>query len=157
MRSTPRAWRVGASCFLDAPYDVERCPATAPISRPIRSVTFAAIPVQARYRFMLEEAEFTIMGFIKGPVCRGQVALNVIEDRFWVLSSTPTRRSTTTPWPRCCSQDSNLLRLPTGSSNARLLVPWLHYARLENEYALRERKLLASELRVGPARDSTSA
>ncbi|MGR9074072.1 MAG: fatty acid cis/trans isomerase, partial [Gammaproteobacteria bacterium] len=28
-------------------------------------------------------------GFIKGPVCRGQVALNVIRDRFWVVFLTP--------------------------------------------------------------------
>ena len=34
---------------------------------------------------MLDEAQFTIMGFIKGPVCRGQVALNVIDDHFWVV------------------------------------------------------------------------
>ena len=43
-----------------------------------------ALPVRSRYRFMLEEAQFTLMGFIKGPVCRGQVALDVIEDRFWI-------------------------------------------------------------------------
>ena len=38
---------------------------------------------------MLDEAQFTIMGFIKGPVCRGQVALNVIDDHFWVAFFKP--------------------------------------------------------------------
>ena len=33
---------------------------------------------------MIDEAQYTIMGFIKGPVCRGQIALDVIEDQFWV-------------------------------------------------------------------------
>ena len=38
---------------------------------------------------MLDEAQFAIMGFIKGPVCRGQVALNVINDHFWVFFIDP--------------------------------------------------------------------
>ena len=38
---------------------------------------------------MLEEAQYTITGFIKGPVCRGQVALNVINDLFWVVFVDP--------------------------------------------------------------------
>jgi hypothetical protein len=43
----------------------------------------------SRYRFMLEESRYTIMGFIKGPVCRGQVALNSIQDHFWVTFVDP--------------------------------------------------------------------
>jgi len=43
------------------------------------------LPISSRYRFLLDDARFFIEGFIKGPVCRGQVALNVIEDRFWIL------------------------------------------------------------------------
>jgi hypothetical protein len=27
----------------------------------------------------------SILGFIKGPVCRGQVVLDVIDDRFWIV------------------------------------------------------------------------
>lgn len=51
--------------------------------------TFAAIPAKARYKFMLEEAGYHVMTFIKGPVCRGQTALNVINDHFWVLFTDP--------------------------------------------------------------------
>jgi hypothetical protein len=56
-------------------------------SNPFRS--FGALPVSSRYQFMLDEAEFFMMGFIKGPVCRGQVALNVIQDRFWIAFLAP--------------------------------------------------------------------
>mgnify|MGYP000732865784 CR=1 FL=1 len=38
---------------------------------------------------LLDEAEFFIMNFIKGPVCRGQMALDVIQDRFWVFFIDP--------------------------------------------------------------------
>ncbi|NOY66468.1 MAG: isomerase [Gammaproteobacteria bacterium] len=52
---------------------------------------FAAIPAVSRYRFMLDDAHFFIEGFIKGPVCRGQLALNVIEDQFWVVFFNPDK------------------------------------------------------------------
>ena len=51
--------------------------------------TFAAIPVESRYRFFLDESGYHIMTFIKGPVCRGQTALNVINDHFWVFFIDP--------------------------------------------------------------------
>ncbi|MBR9910253.1 MAG: peptidylprolyl isomerase [Gammaproteobacteria bacterium] len=51
--------------------------------------TFSAIPSDARYRFMLDNAQFFIESFIKGPVCRGQVALNVINDYFFVAFLSP--------------------------------------------------------------------
>jgi len=75
--------------FYDVDYEVAALPSYAPAvaSNPIRA--FADIPVKSRYRFLLDEARFFIEGFIKGPVCRGQVALNVIEDQFWVVFFDP--------------------------------------------------------------------
>ncbi len=51
--------------------------------------TFISIPVRARYEFLLHEAGYHVMTFIKGPVCRGQTAVNVINDKFWVLFAEP--------------------------------------------------------------------
>lgn len=75
--------------FFEPNYDVASLPSydTVASSNPIK--TFAAIPVKSRYKFLLDEARFFIEGFIKGPVCRGQVALNVIEDQFWVVFYDP--------------------------------------------------------------------
>jgi len=53
--------------------------------------TFASIPAKARYEFMLDEAGYHVMTFIKGPVCRGQTALNVINDHFWVMFVDPSK------------------------------------------------------------------
>lgn len=53
--------------------------------------TFASIPVKARYKFFLDESAYHIMTFIKGPVCRGQTAVNVINDHFWVLFLDPEK------------------------------------------------------------------
>ncbi len=51
--------------------------------------TFAQIPAAARYGFLLDNAEYIVRTFIRGPVCKGQVALNVINDHFWVMFLDP--------------------------------------------------------------------
>lgn len=53
--------------------------------------TFEAIPVKSRYQFLLDDAGYHVMTFIKGPVCRGQTALNVINDNFWVFFLDPEK------------------------------------------------------------------
>ena len=138
-------WR---SLFLDAPYRVDALPGYSAATAANPFATFAALPVGARYRFMLDEAEFTIMGFVKGPVCRGQMALDVIRDRFWVTFMAPTERYDAA-MAELLSRDANLLRLPTGRSNTEVLIPWLHYARLENRYLKARTDFYAGELR-GP-------
>ncbi len=50
---------------------------------------FEQIPPRSRYRFLLDNVNYIIMTFIRGPVCRGQVALNVIHDHFWVVFQDP--------------------------------------------------------------------
>ncbi len=51
--------------------------------------SFEQIPPRSRYQFLLDNSHYIIMTFIRGPVCRGQVALNVIQDHFWVLFQDP--------------------------------------------------------------------
>jgi hypothetical protein len=50
---------------------------------------FEQIPAKSRYQFMLDDVHYFIMTFIRGPVCKGQVALNVIQDHFWVMFMDP--------------------------------------------------------------------
>jgi len=52
-------------------------------------VSFEQIPPRSRYQFLLDNAHYIIMTFIRGPVCRGQIALNVIQDHFWVMFQDP--------------------------------------------------------------------
>jgi len=52
-------------------------------------VTFEQIPPRSRYQFLLDHAHYIIMTFIRGPVCKGQIALNVIPDHFWVMFMDP--------------------------------------------------------------------
>jgi hypothetical protein len=97
-------------------------------------LAFRALPVKARYQFMLDEAEFTIMGFIKGPVCRGQVALNVIEDQFWVFFQANTDHEEQ-QMGRFLEREASLLQLPAElGSDAGIIGPWREYAKREASY-----------------------
>ena len=83
---------------------------------------------------MLDEAEYFIMNFIKGPVCRGQLAVDVIEDRFWVFFIDPKVGGER--WnAELLARESSNLRLPAEwGSDALALLPWLEFADLETNY-----------------------
>jgi hypothetical protein len=51
--------------------------------------TYEQIPGSSRYQWLLDSARYVLMTFIRGPVCKGQVALNVIDDHFWVMFLDP--------------------------------------------------------------------
>lgn len=52
-------------------------------------VTFKDIPVKGRYEFLLEDAHYMMNTFIKGPVCNGSAAVNVIQEHFFVAFVNP--------------------------------------------------------------------
>lgn len=52
-------------------------------------LAFDQIPPRSRYQFLLDNANYIIMTFIRGPVCKGQIALNVIHDHFWIMFLDP--------------------------------------------------------------------
>jgi hypothetical protein len=52
-------------------------------------VIYAQIPPISRYRFLLDDSEYFISTYIRGPVCKGQEAHDLINDHFWVLFRDP--------------------------------------------------------------------
>lgn len=52
-------------------------------------VLYQDIPVKARYRFLLEDAEYHVATFIKGPVCYGRGAVSSIDEHFFVFFMNP--------------------------------------------------------------------
>lgn len=57
------------------------------IGNPFR--VYEAIPVEARYRFLLENSELVVSGITYGPVCLGQTATFAVKDQFWVFFVDP--------------------------------------------------------------------
>jgi hypothetical protein len=128
--------------FLAAPYEVRALPSYAVEVSSNPFVAFSAIPADSRYRFLLDEAQYFIMNFIKGPVCRGQLAVDVIEDRFWVFFVDPKAGAREANAEVTARQATNL-RLPAEwGSDAPLLRPWLEYADLETKYLEAKTRLL---------------
>ncbi|HEY6643246.1 fatty acid cis/trans isomerase [Povalibacter sp.] len=120
--------------FIDADYGVAALPGydTPTASNPFRA--FQLIPYQSRYAFLLDEAQFTIMNFIKGPVCRGNVALDVIQDRFWVFFATP-QSAVSKEFSGFLADHTGELRLPAeAESGLWSIVHWRAYAKAQNAY-----------------------
>jgi Fatty acid cis/trans isomerase (CTI) len=138
--------------FLAPDVRVDALPgyALAEASNPF--ITFADLPVDARYRFLLDEAQFFIMNFIKGPVCRGQMAVDVIEDQFWVFFVDPRVNRQVVDGDALMRQ-AEATQLPAAAgSDARLLRPWLRLAEQERSYLLIKSQVLDESFASGAAR-----
>lgn len=120
--------------FFSTAYEVSHLPGYDPEEASNPFVSFAQLPLKSRYQFMLDEAQFTIMGFIKGPVCRGQVALNVINDQFWVLFIDPEYMDSKAA--QFLQQQKTNLRLPAEEASSTLLplATWLELSAGEKQY-----------------------
>ena len=128
--------------FLAPSYAVDALPSYAPKVASNPFIAFRALPVDARYRFLLDEAQFFIMNFIKGPVCRGQIAVNVIEDHFWVAFVDP-KSDAGAAAAEILARESNDLTLPAAyGSNSGILAPWLHFAAEEKRYLQAKSRIL---------------
>lgn len=74
-------------------------------------LTFAQMPPKSRYQFLLDNSEYITRTFIRGPVCKGQIALNVIHDHFWILFLDPNYDLTVTN-PNFLINESKNLSMP---------------------------------------------
>jgi hypothetical protein len=123
-----------AELFLDAPFDVRALPSYEPSVASNPFVAFRDLPVRSRYRFLLDDAHAFVMQFVKGPVCRGNIALDVIEERFWVFFVDPDS-AVVEHSEEFLARESRHLYLPTAEGATRLgLISWLKYSRMQKEY-----------------------
>ena len=77
---------------------------------------FYQIPASSRYQFLLDNSHYIVMTFIRGPVCRGQMALNVIHDHFWIMFTDP-KFDLTLKNPEFIKSQFNNLSMPIETSN----------------------------------------
>ncbi len=124
--------------FINQSYEVTALPSYDEKEASNPFSTFQQLPVSSRYKFMLDEAEFTIMAFIKGPVCRGQVALDVINDQFWVFFVDPNNPAVDLAATFYASQIGDL-QLP--ASKESIYDPLINWRR----YASKQKALLAAK------------
>ena len=120
--------------FFEPDYQVAELPPWEPqiAANPFKA--FRDIPPASRYRFLLDEAGYFIEGFVKGPVCRGMIALNVIEDHFWVAFLAPDGDSPHTK-PAFLEEMSDYLQIPSAQGeDIPLIGVWRNYREREHQY-----------------------
>jgi Fatty acid cis/trans isomerase (CTI) len=150
---SPARMRRLEALFLAPQWDIAKLPgySRADAVNPFR--TFAAIPARARYQFLLDTAQYTVMTFIRGPVCRGQVATDVIDDQFYVLFQDPDADLSVTD-PGYMARITPYLAL-TGTSNGALatILNWVEHKDDRNDYIRLRGKYYRQRQPRGPGLD----
>ncbi|WP_449102425.1 fatty acid cis/trans isomerase [Pseudomonas extremaustralis] len=122
------------SLFYSGDWQATALPGYGPGRRANPFETFEAIPARARYQFMLDNAEYFVRTFIRGPVCRGQIATDVIRDNFWALFQAPDHDLYITD-ARYRGKATPLLAMPGQNDDVgSVLSLWLKYRDKRNEY-----------------------
>lgn len=126
--------------FVSSDWQPTRLPSYAVKEASNPFISFDQIPARSRYQFLLDNAQYFVMTFIRGPVCRGQVAVDVIEDHFFVSFLDPDHDLSVIN-PSFLKQAKGFLNLP--AEHLSRLVPgefWLQYDYEQRRYLdLRER------------------
>jgi hypothetical protein len=91
-------------------------------------MVFEQIPPRSRYQFLLDNAQYMIMTFIHGPVCKGQIALDVIDDHFWVMFMDPDHDLSVT-YPAFIKMHADQLAMPVERGSGENL-----FSALTDEY-----------------------
>lgn len=119
--------------FIDTDFEIKTLPGYEPGSTENPFITYQDLPVKVRNQFLVDDAQVFIMGFIKGSVCRGQVALSVIDDRFWVFFIDPEAFDEKLNEAFYKGQ-ANHLRMPDEQNSLASIFSWEKYAKLQKEY-----------------------
>lgn len=120
--------------FVNTPYIVQELPSYEVDVAANPMTAFENLPVNSRFKFMLDNAQNTIMAYIKGPVCRGQLALNVINDRFWVVFVDPDKADLPEINDFYASQKDNLKLPGELESNTLPVTNWVKYSKQQARY-----------------------
>ena len=120
--------------FLASAWEPTRLPGYSAEEASNPFLAFAEIPARSRYAYLLDDADYFVMTFIRGPVCRGQVAVDVIEDQFWIAFLDPDRDLSVID-PNFLSRNVKLLGLP--AEHRGVFLPgdlWLEYNVWQTHY-----------------------
>jgi hypothetical protein len=133
--------------FFKPEYQVTTLPSYKPevAANPFKA--FVELPMVSKYRFLLDDAEYFVTGFIKGPVCRGEIATESIRDRFWVVFLQPGKF-----FPekvaKVLAENSDLLALPGEEEDEIGLFGWTKYDALGKEYLKKKDNFIDSVLPI---------
>jgi hypothetical protein len=120
--------------FLAGDWDIQQLPDYSRANTVNPVATFNAIPAGARYRFMLDTAHYFVATFIRGPVCAGQIATNVIEDQFFVMFQDPAADLSVTDPAYLAEVLPHLILVPQQEGLITMYADWKSRVDAMNEY-----------------------
>jgi hypothetical protein len=120
--------------FLAGDWTVGKLPDYSRASAVNPVATFNDIPAGARYRFLLDNARYFVTTFIRGPVCAGQIATNVIEDQFWVMFQDPESDLSVTDPDYLASILPHLVLVPRKEGLITMYADWKSRVHEMNRY-----------------------
>lgn len=131
--------------FFKTDYQVTALPSYQPdiAANPFKA--FIELPVVSKYRFLLDDAEYFVTGFIKGPVCRGEIATESIRDQFWVVFIQPGQF-----YPiqvtKALADNNQILGLPGEESDKIHLLGFTKYDDFGKQYLKKKDEFINSLL-----------
>lgn len=102
---------------------------------------FEAIPAVNRYRFLLDNAHFFVSAFIKGTVCEGQTAVNVIDEKFFIFFAEPVSRLNVANDVHMQGFFDDDLRIPSQGEDSYLESFYPIYKNAQMNFVLKKQKL----------------
>ncbi len=140
--------------FLTTEWDVAKLPDYSSANSVNPFLTFEAIPARARYQFMLDSSEFFVMNFIRGPLCAGQIATEVIDDRFFVMFQDPNSDLSVTDSDYMEKIQPYLSVVANGERVIGLEHDWNSLKKDRNEYINLRGKNYRKQQPLGPSLDA---
>jgi hypothetical protein len=137
--------------FLTPDWDVAVLPDYSRANTINPFATFATIPARARYQFMLDTSEFFIMSFIRGPVCAGNVAVDVIEDHFFVVFQDPDADLYVTDPDYRAKVQPDMVLVPQREGELKLKSDWDQRKKERNAYILQRGQAYRDQQPDGPS------
>ncbi|MGJ0485278.1 MAG: fatty acid cis/trans isomerase [Methylomicrobium sp.] len=119
--------------FFKPEYQVTALPSYRPevAANPFKA--YIELPLASKYQFLLDNAEYFVTGFIKGPVCRGEIATESIRDQFWVIFTKPGHF-----YPKkvadALAEYNQILGLPGEEGDQIRLMGWTKFDAFGKEY-----------------------
>ena len=142
--SDQRLQRFG-ELFVNPDYVVTKLPSYNATSSSNPFKTFIELPLTSRYEFLLDDAVFFFSAFIKGPVCRGQVAVNVIRDQFWVAFIKPDKNLMQKS-ASFLSRHNELLTLPAAGGDQLGFLGWYDFDSMEETFLDKKDSFFSNEI-----------
>jgi hypothetical protein len=140
--------------FFNADYQVTTLPSYEPVVAANPFKAFSKIPNVSKYRFLLDNAEYFVTGFIKGPVCRGEIATESIRDQFWVVFIQPGKF-----YPEngaeFIAKNNQILGLPGEEADQIGLFGWTSYDNFGRQYLKNKDEFIDQVLPKGQGFDLT--